>query len=1153
MRRKLLSRSMLALFSVLVLPQVTTAAEAPSYARQVRPLLAKYCVECHNGDKMRGDLDLQTYKSMLAGGKKGVTIVPGKPDESPLLQRTEGKLKPVMPPPKSAQPKPEEIAVLRAWIAAGAKDDGSATVVLPKIKPRHLTTAPVTAVLYDNSGKFLVAGSENWVRLFIVAEGTPGQLRGSVAGSVTALAWEHEDGALAIAGGESGSSGELRLYYIPAQVQGVPAHVWKAHDDVIYGLAWSPKGKILASCGYDRLIKLWDKGAKLLRTLKDHSDTVYGVAFSPDGKLLASAAADRAVKIWDVATGTRLYSLNDSTDWLYAVAWSPDGKHVAAAGVDKSIRVWEATASGGKLVHSVFAHEGPVTRLVYTSDGKTLYSLSEDRSIKSWNTSTMTEIKVYDKQPETPLCLAVRPDQKQLAVGRYDGALVLLDAATGQTQAQPLPAKPQPPQLNKLTPAAGQRGQVVRVTCEGKNLDDVTELVSSQSGVTAKLVAEGQTPATVSFDVTFPAQTPAGSYSLTLKGPSGQTSPIGFMVDAFPAVAEQEPNDSPSTGQQVTLPASIVGSLQRAGDVDFYRFEAKAGQQIGVQVVVPAGPKLDPVLQLTDPAGRIVAESGNGLLGYTCPAAGTYALGIRDQEYRGGSLAYRLHVGELPIVTAVFPLGLQRGTEATIRLEGVHLGPAATVAVNAPADAAPGTVIPLTVNTPLGAALGNPSVVVDEFPQASVAGSVLPVPTTANGRIATPGAADTWKFPAKKGQRLIVEVQARRLGAPLDSRIEILDAKGQPVPRAVLRCLARVYTTFRDHDSASPGIRLETWNELAMNDYVLLGNEVLRIKALPRNPDDDCQFFSVAGQRVGYFGTTPTHHSLGSPIYKLAVHPPGTTFPPNGLPVVTLYYQNDDGGPGFGKDSHLFFDPPADGEYQVRLTDARGQGGSGYGYRLTVRPPRPSFQVRFNPTAPNVWKGGAVPVTVTADRIDGYDGPIAVRLDNLPPGFSAPATTVPAGETTTAFALWANADAPKPAKAPLKLVARAVIDGTEVVREVTGGVPEIQEPGDIVMTTEQTEVTLKPGQEVRVTAKIERRNGFAGRVPLDVRGLPHGVRVLDVGLNGILVTEMDVTRTFVIYCEPWVEPIEHPFVVLARREGKNTEHAARSLLLRVTK
>ena len=88
---------------------------------------------------------------------------------------------------------------------------------------------------------------------------------------------------------------------------------------------------------------------------------------------------------------------------------------------------------------------------------------------------------------------------------------------------------------------------------------------------------------------------------------------------------------------------------------------------------------------------------------------------------------------------------------------------------------------------------------------------------------------------------------------------------------------------------------------------------------------------------------------------------------------------------------------------------------------------------------------------------------------------------------------------------------------------------------------------------MRLTVKVERRNGFKGRIPLEVKGLPHGVRVLDIGLNGILITQKETTRTIVIYAEPWVAPMAHPFVVLARREGKNTEHAAKSVLLRVEK
>ena len=145
----------------------------------------------------------------------------------------------------------------------------------------------------------------------------------------------------------------------------------------------------------------------------------------------------------------------------------------------------------------------------------------------------------------------------------------------------------------------------------------------------------------------------------------------------------------------------------------------------------------------------------------------------------------------------------------------------------------------------------------------------------------------------------------------------------------------------------------------------------------------------------------------------------------------------------------------------------------------------------------------------------------------------------------------ATAANPPPKAPPLKVVARATIDGREVVRQATGGLPKVIEGGDVVTATGQSEVTVRPGGEARLTVTVGRRNGFTGRIPLDVRGLPHGVRVLDIGLNGILITEQESTRTIALYAEPWVQPTAHPFVVLARRESTGTEHAARSVLLRV--
>ncbi|HTU16436.1 MAG TPA: c-type cytochrome domain-containing protein [Gemmataceae bacterium] len=1057
---------------VLMLPSATAAAAPPpSYAKQVNPFFASYCLECHNREEPKGGLNLETYKSLLEGGDKGTVLTPGKADVSRIVRLVEHKDKPFMPPKKAKQPRPEEVALLRAWIDSGAKEDAAVRIAVPEIRPKSPVSPPVASVAYHPDGQILAAGGRGLVYLLDAATGDlPGKIEG-LHPRVTALAFSRDGKLLAVASSRMGETHEVRLFDVAngSVSDSASARIVNTHADVIHNLAFSPDGKILASCGYDRLIKLWDVAArKELRVLKDHSDSVYGIAFSLDGKLLASAAADRAVKVWDVATGTRLYTLSEPTDWVYAIAWSPDGRHLAAAGVDRSIRIWQVSADGGTIVHSVFAHEGPVLQLDYTADGKTLYSLGEDRIVKAWDAERMVERKVYDHQPETVLRVAVRPDGKQLALGRYDGVLVLLDAVSGKPQVEPLPIKPKP------------------------------------------------------------------------------------------SVGEQEPNDSPRTGQTVKLPATIDGSIGRAGDVDYYRFEAKAGQEVGVRIEPSAKAKLDVVLQLIDADGRILTESTNGLLGYTCPKAGVYAVGVRDREYRGDpSLKYRLRIGDIPIVGSVFPLGVQRGKETEVHLEGVNLGPARSVRLKAPADAVVGSRLPVPLAVK---ALGNPTVLVDEFPQVVARGAdaaplaAIPIPGTANGRIEQPGATQTWRFQAKKGQRLLVEVNARRAGSPLDSMIEILDSKGRPLPRATLRSLAKTYLIFRDHNSVSTGMRIETWSELAMDDYVLASSELLRIWALPKNPDDDCQFWSLSGRRRGYLGTTPTFHAVGQPLYKVSIHPPGTSFPPNGLPIVTLYYRNDDGGGAFGKDSRLVFDPPADGEYQVRVGDASGQGSVRHAYQLTVRPPRPDFRVSFNPTTPTVNEGGALSININADRRDDFDGPIEVRLENLPPGFHAPATTIPAHENSTSLALFASPNADIPSKAPpLKLIARAVIDGKEVMREATGGAPKLIKPGDIVTTTAQTEVTIKPGHEARLTVKVERRNGFTGRIPLEVKGLPHGVRVLDIGLNGILVTPDATTRTIAIYAEPWVQEMAHPFVVLARREGKNTEHAAKSVLLRVAK
>src|ERR1700737_2430595 len=79
------------------------AQQPPSYARQIKPFFARYCLECHNPDKLKGELNLETYKGLEAGGKKGAEFVPGKPNQSRMVLMVEGKKK-RMPPKTAKQP-----------------------------------------------------------------------------------------------------------------------------------------------------------------------------------------------------------------------------------------------------------------------------------------------------------------------------------------------------------------------------------------------------------------------------------------------------------------------------------------------------------------------------------------------------------------------------------------------------------------------------------------------------------------------------------------------------------------------------------------------------------------------------------------------------------------------------------------------------------------------------------------------------------------------------------------------------------------------------------------------------------------------------------------------------------------------------------------
>lgn len=110
-------------------PTSGAAVELPpapvSYSADVAPIFKRSCVSCHGGVNAQGEkvteygLDLTTAKGALAGSEYGPVIEPGDPDNSYLVELIEAGDMPEEGDPLT----PEEIDIIRAWIAAGAKDD----------------------------------------------------------------------------------------------------------------------------------------------------------------------------------------------------------------------------------------------------------------------------------------------------------------------------------------------------------------------------------------------------------------------------------------------------------------------------------------------------------------------------------------------------------------------------------------------------------------------------------------------------------------------------------------------------------------------------------------------------------------------------------------------------------------------------------------------------------------------------------------------------------------------------------------------------------------------------------------------------------------------------------------------------------------------
>jgi len=381
----------------------------------------------------------------------------------------------------------------------------------------------------------------------------------------------------------------------------------------------------------------------------------------------------------------------------------------------------------------------------------------------------------------------------RLGTSALCGWLALVAAAGAQTSY---------PMLMDLRPTAIQIGSTAELQVSSRfGFAKAYQALFSGSGLSAEISPESSTGDSLKMKVTATSAAEPGVREFRVATPRGVSTIGQIVVVRDPVISEKGSNDTLATAQAITLPAAVCGSIEKAEDLDVFKFTVKAGQALTFHVLAARledkihdlQEHVDPLLTLKNARGVDLAQVDNyffadPLLHYRFEQAGEYFLEIRDVRYKGNAFwQYCLEIHDRPFVTNVFPLQVRAGAENQLQLIGQNLPPEAQLDLPMPAELPMGRqslVLPMGDTGPAGPvpAYASPLPSLLEISgdnNSQEKAQEISVPSGVNGRIESPADLDVYKFAAKKGERFSFQIVARRYQSALDSNLRILNEKGQ--------------------------------------------------------------------------------------------------------------------------------------------------------------------------------------------------------------------------------------------------------------------------------------------------------------------------------------------------------------------------------------